>query len=156
MQPESDNTAFKNALARAKKACSSKERTESEVSRMLGEWGMDEDGVAKIINLLKAEKYIDDNRYVSSFINDRVKFQKWGMIKIRYALSGKGLSSEITARAIEEFDSEEYLSMIKNELMKKQRVIKGDIHQIKHKLISFGMSRGYEYENMLKALNDIL
>jgi len=156
MQSESENTIFNNAFVRAKKACSSRERTESEVSAMLREWGMDDGQVAEIISLLKSEKYIDDTRYISSFINDRVKFQKWGMIKIRYALSGKGLSSELTLRAIEEFDSEEYISMIRSELKKKHRTLKGQASEIKQKLVRFGMSRGYEVNVIYKIADELL
>lgn len=156
MQSESENNTFKNDVARAKKTCSSRERTESEVSGMLHEWGMDDDQVAEIISLLKSEKYIDDTRYISSFINDRVKFQKWGMIKIRYALSGKGLSPELISRGIEEFDNEEYTSMIKSELTKKHRTLKGTPSEIKQKLLRFGFSRGYESNVIYKIADELL
>ena len=64
---------------------------------------MDDDAIDKIIDRLKAEKYIDEARYCRSFINDKLRFNKWGRKKIEFALKQKQIPLELISDAFKIF-----------------------------------------------------
>jgi regulatory protein len=151
------STEDKNAgaLAYAKALCAGRERTVREITGILLNRGIDQYSAEEIVKTLKEEKFIDEKRYASAFIRDKVNFQKWGMIKIRYALTGRGIPPEIAEEAIMQADKYEYRAMISNEITKKQKSLKDNSPGSRQKLIRFCLSRGYEMEIVISVVNEI-
>jgi len=52
---------------------------------------LDAEEADKAIARLVEQKFIDDARFARYFVKDKLKFNKWGRIKIGYALRQKGL-----------------------------------------------------------------
>ena len=82
------------ALNKAAAYCTLCERCISEVSAKLTAWGVPHGEQEKIIARLTNEKFIDEERYCRAFVNDKVKFNRWGRIKITAALREKHLPQE--------------------------------------------------------------
>jgi regulatory protein len=111
-------------------------------------WGVAPEKQGEILEKLKAERFIDENRYASAFVKDKIRFDHWGTVKIRFHLNHKGISQDITARALQEIDEQEYRQMISKELDKKRKTLKGTGREIWAKLARYGSSRGYEMDVM--------
>ena len=155
MQSTSKKITQSEALTRARTLCARKEQSVSEILLLLQEWGLKPESAEEVIGKLKSEKFIDEGRYASAYIKDKTSLQKWGLVKIKFALKSKGIPSSLAEEAINEFDMTEYRSMIKNELIKKKKSIKGSSFEGRQKLVRFGISRGYETDIVYSILDEI-
>jgi regulatory protein len=144
------------ALQRSMKLCSTKEYAPLEISQKITDWGLSSEDAETIVNSLIKEKFIDEYRFARFFVNDKIKFNKWGKIKITILLRQKGVSKEAIEEALQHFSAEEYNLILTNELTKKLKSIKTtDKYIIKGKLFQFGTSRGFESDLIYKLLNKL-
>lgn len=144
---------YRYLLSRAQHICSSKEKCISEIQEKLTEWDVDADVIEKIIASLISEKFIDESRYAKAFVNDKIKFAKWGKIKIAYMLRQKKVDNHAVEDALDAFSEEEYTEIIQYEIEKKAKLIREtDKFKKKQKILSFAQSRGYETEILFKLL----
>ena len=154
MSIEKSSDSIKQALEKLRQICSRQEKSPADVIVLLKRWGIDQLHHLTIIEQLKSEKYIDEYRYTSAFVKDKIKFDHWGIIKIRYFLHLKGIAKDILENAIKEVDRNEYRHMIGKELDKKRKSLKGTPREIWAKLARYGSSRGYELEIMQDFLDE--
>ena len=141
------------ALNKAAAYCTLCERCVSEVSTKLTAWGVPHSEQEKIIARLIEEKFIDESRYCRAFVNDKVKFNRWGRIKISAALRDKRLPQELIRDAIEDIDEEQYLQSLGEVIATKQRELKGkEDFATQQKIIRHAASRGYEPSLIIKAI----
>lgn len=141
------------ALSKAMKLCSTKEYAPFEIEQKLESWGLSEELIMPVIEELKKEKFIDEFRMARFFANDKLRFNKWGKVKIRFMLFQKKLSKEAISEAIEQINAEEYLKIIKEELSKKRKTIKQtDEYTVKAKLFQFASGRGFEADLIYKLI----
>lgn len=141
------------ALNKAAAYCTLCERCISEVSTKLTAWGVPHGEQEKIIARLTDEKFIDESRYCRAFVNDKVKFNRWGRIKISAALRDKRLPQELIRVAIEDIDEEQYLQSLGEVIATKQRELKGkEDFATQQKIIRHAASRGYEPSLIIKAI----
>ena len=133
------------ALNKAAAYCTLCERCTSEVSTKLTAWGVPSGEQEKIIARLIEEKFIDEERYCRAFVNDKVKFNRWGRIKITAALREKHLPQEHIKEALENIDEDVYMQSLKDVIETKRKELKGgDDFATQQKIIRHAASRGYE------------
>ena len=141
------------ALNKAAAYCTLCERCISEVSTKLTAWGVPHGEQERIIARLTDEKFIDEARYCRAFVNDKVRFNRWGRIKIIAALREKHLPQEHIKEAMENIDEEIYLQALKETIETKCRELKGkDDFATQQKIIRHAASRGYEPSLIVKAI----
>ena len=104
------------ALNRVASYCSAAEHCRAEVNEKLQRWGIAYETIARILERLETEKYIDDERYCRAFVNDKFRFAKWGKMKIAQGLYMKKIPSDVAWRHLNEIDEEEYLSILQQAL----------------------------------------
>ena len=137
----------KEALNYAMKLCSKKEYSSGEIFKKLSDLELPEELCHKIVNELKAEKFIDDSRFANAFVNDKLKFAKWGKIKIAFMLRQKEVPNSIITETLNAIDKTLYEDILLGELMKKSKSVKAaSDYEFKGKLIQFAAGRGFEYE----------
>jgi regulatory protein len=145
------------ALTKAMKLCSTKEYAPFEIEQKLVSWGLSEDALAKVIDTLRDEKFIDEFRMARYFANDKLRFNKWGKQKIKYMLQQKKVSPDAISEALNQINEQEYLKILTNELVKKRKSIKdNDNYQIKAKMFQFASGRGFEGDIIYKLTEKIL
>jgi regulatory protein len=143
-------------LHKAASYCSISEHCVSEVEEKLNAWCIECDDKAKIINRLIDEDFINEKRYCVYFVKDKFRFNKWGKIKISYALKQKGLSNELINMALETIDEGEYDEMLAALLKTKLAVLKYEFEYEKQgKLFRFAQSRGFENNVIERVLRNI-
>ncbi len=146
------------ALNKLMKLCSSKEMCSYDLRKKLKDWGLSETDHDEILDILEKEKFFSDQRYAEAFINDRLKFQKWGNLKIKYALQAKQISGKIIDDLLEGTVNSTYFEDLENLLDKKLRTLKStlSLQEKKARLFRFAAGRGFESEVIYKALNKII
>jgi regulatory protein len=111
----------------------------------------------KIVKTLTDEKFIDHKRYVAAFVNDKLRFNKWGRIKIYYNLKQKNIDEKLIKQGLQLIADSDYngilLSLLKNKLKK---IKDKDINKIKASLLRYSYSRGFEYEISDRMIDSIL
>jgi regulatory protein len=137
----------KEALIKIRSICSRQEQCRQDILVKLSKWDMSESDSEKIVQILEKEGFVDHTRYASSFANDKLKFNKWGKIKIRWMLRQKEIPEDIIENALSLIDDDEYFNTITSELRKKIKTLKSEnVYDKKGKLVQFATQRGFEYE----------
>ena len=68
-------------------------------------WGELRIAPLRIVGALVEDGYADDRRYAAAFAREKSSITGWGPVKIRMALSAKGISGEMADEALLEIDS---------------------------------------------------
>lgn len=153
MSSESINTEF---VVKAAAYCSTSEHCVSEVADKLQKWGAEQCDIDTIIKYLCEEQYIDEHRYCKAFVNDKLRFAKWGRRKITYMLSAKHVDKKALAEALDAIDEDLYISILTDLLRSKLRSLRSVApEQQKLKLYSFAASRGFESSAIAAAIKQL-
>lgn len=121
---------------------------------MLERHGAEKPDIESIINHLVKEGFIDESRYARAFVHDKVRFAKWGRVKIAQALWQKRIPQDITDAALESIEDDEYLAALRDVVKAKFRTVKGATeYERKMKTMRSVCSRGYEPALVRKVLD---
>jgi regulatory protein len=120
----------------------------------LRQWQIQTHDIEKIITNLIENNFINDERYASMFARDKNRFNKWGPLKIAYALRAKRISEAVIKESLAGLESNENESTLIHILNKKASSIKSKSpSDLKAKLIRVGVSRGFEYGRIIEIIN---
>jgi regulatory protein len=145
------------ALNRIAAYCSKAERSEFEVRRKLFAWELPDGATERIIDRLKKEKYLDNTRFAGSFINDKLKFNKWGKTKIIFELKKRNIPESVYNPIFEGLAVDEFEKQLMHILSVKEKSVKAkNDYDKKTKLISFALGRGFTMDLSVKCVNKLL
>ena len=152
----------REALQKLSALCARSEHSSGEMTEKMRKWGIAEDVQARIMARLTVEKYVDDTRFSQFFINDKIKYNKWGRRKIEQALWQKGVDrsvygpilDSIYEPILDDIPDEEYIAVLRPLIKSKWKTIKAITeYERSMKLIKFAMSRGFEYSIIKKCVD---
>ena len=144
-----ENEAFRKLSA----FCSSSEHCRSEVVEKMQRWGMPYDQIDRVADRLVVESFIDEERYCRAFVNDKLRLEKWGKMKIRQALYIKKIPQSVVFPFLNEIDDEEYLQVLRGVIHSKRKSVHAaDERERDAKLIRFAMSRGFEMADIRRCM----
>lgn len=148
---------YRKALERAMSICSKSEKCINDIRAKLNEWKLTEDDENNaIIKELVENRFIDEKRYAAAFTRDKVRFNKWGKIKIKAMLKSRGINEGDIQHGLGMIDQDLYLQMIEEEIKEKNKSTRAKNHfERKGKLIRFASSRGYEQEYIFEIINKL-
>ena len=84
------------ALLKLTTLCTKAEHCSQEMLDKMKKWGLEEEAIARNMEFLTQKKFIDDERFARFFINDKIKYNKWGRRKVEQALWLKHIPKEIS------------------------------------------------------------
>lgn len=150
------NEEKNKAVNRGLKYLTASQKTEKEVREKLGIQDFDQDIIDYAIGYLKDNKYINDDHYAESFINDQLNFNRDGRRKIRTKLYRKGIDMETIDRKISLIDEEVFVD---NALKVARKRLKAmtykDEHERDQKIFRFLFYKGYDFDTVKKAVGII-
>lgn len=145
------------ALSSLMRQCARAEKCSGDALRLMRRWGVSEADARKVLERLLRERFIDDGRYAAAFVRDKMRFSGWGERKIRMALRTKGVAAQHIDVALGELESVDNSRRLEEMLRKKAaKTTARDLYDLKGKLVRFGMSRGFELEDVLVATDQVL
>ena len=107
-----------------------------------------------IIQKLKEENYLDDNRYANFYVRDKFKFNRWGKIKIGFGLRQQGIPEETILSALNQLDEQAYFDTCKVLIQNKLSELKEkNLYTRKARLFKFAAQRGFESDLIYRILN---
>lgn len=144
------------ALSRMANLCARREYCVHDIETKLQRYKLDKDTIKNIVAKLKKEKYIDELRFTRSFIRDKIRFNKWGKVKIDYALRQKRIPESIVNEAFMDFTDNDLNDSLQELLQAKWKTIKANSDYEKQtKLIRFGLSRGFDMGVILQCVKNL-
>ena len=144
------------ALSRMANLCARREYCVHDIETKLQRYNLENDTIKSIIAKLKKEKYIDELRFTRSFIRDKIRFNKWGKVKIEYALRQKRIPESIVNEAFMDFTDSDLNDSLQELLQAKCKTIKANSDYEKQtKLIRFGLSRGFDMGVILQCVKKL-
>jgi regulatory protein len=128
---------------------SKKDRTKKEIADKLKDKGYDDEIASNVLNKLSEYNYINDEIYCGKYINDKSKFSKYGINKIKAKLYAKGVDKEIISKEILKIDNNLEFENALTLAQKKLCSIKDtDKYKIKAKLSNHLVAKGYSYDTV--------
>ena len=136
--------------------CAYQERCHMEVKMKLKSWGLIQEAIGLLIVELIQHNFLNEERYARSFARGKFRIKKWGKIKIRMALKKRDINFKCIDLSMLEIDDKTYLNTLKKMLQKKNDILKEtNLYKRKIKLISYLVTRGYEYDLIHDALVEL-
>ena len=156
MCPSASTSNEKQVLDRLQRQCARMEYCTSDIRRKaLKALEGDVDAAERVVASLLQDRFVDDLRYASAFAREKAGLQGWGSVKIRFMLSGKGISREIIDAALKEVEPEKAAAKLRRVVEEKYRVLKED-PQCRLKLLKFVLSRGYTYDEVSSVVEEVM
>ena len=147
------NEAFKKMAA----LCSRSEQCSPDIRKKLIAFGLNEDEAEDVLENLKGEKFIDDERFAKAYVAEKFRINKWGRIKIRYYLKAKGLDEQTIEAGLGNLDKEKYKAALLKTMKEKARKLKKkNKYEKMGQIIRFAQSRGFEPELIHRHMDDIV
>ena len=145
------------ALASLMRLCARAERSSGDVLRLMQNWGVAKEEQYRVLQRLQRERFIDDRRYAEAFVREKCNLSAWGRYKIQSALMRKGIASDIIAEALAALNTTDNKKRLQERLQTKIKHIKYDTpYQLKTKLIRYALSLGFEMDEVMDCVNEII
>lgn len=143
------------ALSALMNMCARAEKSSGDALRLMRQWCVPEGDRAGVLAKLTSQKFIDDSRYAAAYVREKSRFSGWGVHKIRQQLALKGIARETIKVALEQLDGAP--NRLGEMLERKMRMVKAkDEFDLRAKLFRYGMSLGYDYEEVVQATERIV
>mmetsp|Transcript_26439 Transcript_26439/g.61538 ORF Transcript_26439/g.61538 Transcript_26439/m.61538 type:complete len:160 (-) Transcript_26439:496-975(-) len=126
--------------------CSYQERTEQEVRARLRAWGIaNRENEAYIIQVLKENHFLDETRYVETFIRGKFWGKRWGKRKLMAALAKNGINEALIQTGLNTIESADYLKILHDVALQKYQTLT-TVYPIQReqKLANYLLQKGYE------------
>lgn len=130
------------------KYISKKMRSEKEIREYIKKYELNEKETIRMINTLKDNGMLNDNRYIKAYISDRFYLSNDGPYKIKKDLLGHNITEEKIDEEIEKIAHDEIIKKISKILDKKIRNSKGSSYNVKQKIYNDLYNLGYT-KNMI-------
>jgi len=151
------NINYRQALTKVMAMCSQSERCRFDIVAKLRQWELSEEEIAEAVDYLVKEHFLDEERFVRFFVNDKLRFNKWGKVKLKFILRQKQISETIIREALSQISDDLYMKILRNLLKTKVKSIKGDSgYERKGKLAIFAQSHGFEAELAFRMAGELI
>lgn len=145
-----------SAFMKMARICSRKEYSPFDISQKLFGMGFTNENIEGIIVKLRNENYINEDRFVRSFVNDKLRFNQWGVKKIEMHLRYKKLPQNIIENVLSEYSNKELNSSLQSILETKWKHIKGESnYEKKGKLIKYALGRGFKMNDIISCIDEL-
>ncbi len=154
---ENQEQIAKQAYSKMAQLCSRSEQCSADIRKKIIAFELVSEVVDEIIDKLKTEKYLNDERYIKAYVADKFRINKWGRVKMRHNLRMKGLPEEMIQNELEDIDEEKYKAvLIKTMKTKAKTVKKKNRFEKMGQIIRFAQTRGFEPELIHRYMNSVL
>lgn len=134
--------------------CARSEHCQQEMLEKMRQWGVSEEEQAEVMQRLVEERYVDDERFARAFIYDKIRYSKWGRLKVEQALWMKRIDEHISKPLLDKVDDEEYLKILRPMLKQKRKGIRAKSeYEATMKLIKYALSRGFTMDIIKQCID---
>jgi len=150
------NLSFNSILNKLERYCAYQDRCTRDVEQKLHGWKVPEQEIKRMVEKLKTERMIDDQRFASSFLRGKLSVNKWGRNRIIYELRSRKIPEAMIREVLQEIDEEIYMETIRSLILRKNREINPDKSLNKRqKIINFVVGKGFEPDLVFRVIQEL-
>lgn len=155
MNPDKKLFTFEETKQKLVNYCVYQDRCHAEVEQKMREFVLIPEAKEEILLYLMKENYLNEERFTRSYIRGKFYIKNWGKTKIKIHLNQKGITDKLISSCFDEIDENDYLKIIEkiydNYVGKLEKL---QNYQKKSKSIKYLLSRGFEYEAILRVIEN--
>lgn len=151
------NISYRQALTKIMAICGQSEKCRFDIVTKLRQWDLTEEEIADALDYLIKEHFLDEKRFVRFYVNDKLRFNQWGKVKLSFMLRQKQIPEDIIREELRLMDNDLYEGTLRNLLKTKIRTLKGasDFERI-GKLSVFAQSHGFEVDLAFRIAGELI
>lgn len=142
------------AYLRALNLLSYRSRSEAELQRKLTERGFEAQVVEAVIQRMKENKFLGDEKFASDWVENRSTFRPRGRRLLELELRQKGVAEESIQRALAETEDEDTLAY-QSAAKYARRLAGKDWETFRKRLGAYLMRRGFSYGTIAPVLRQV-
>lgn len=150
--PKINTMSDSEIISKIERYCAYQDRCTSDVLSKLKTLQVEGTAANEILKNLKAEGFVDDERFVQSFIRGKANVKHWGKIKIQLHLIQKGIDKSIIDKYIDTIDENTYQDNLQMTIEKWQRSHGHIVTENLPKLYRHLLSKGYGSADIMTAI----
>ena len=132
------------AFSKLAALCARSEHCQHDLTEKMRQWGMDEQAQARVMERLVKGRYVDEERFVRAFVDDKIRYNHWGRRKVEQALWMKQVDRDLVAEVLDEVESEAYVEQLRPLLQQKRKSVTGrNDYERNMKLLKWAVGRGF-------------
>ena len=109
----------------------------------------------EVVARLRAERFLDDERYARAFVHDKLAFNRWGRLRLRRELRAKRIAAEAIDAALVAIDEVAYRDTLLA-LLRAKLPQGGDTSpQARARLLRNAMAHGFETSLVIDCLRQL-
>lgn len=134
------------------KYISTKLRCQTEITKYLAKKNYSKEIINNTIERLYKEKYLNDELYIKSYINDKIKFSQDGPIKIKRNLTNLGLKEELIDKYLDIDIKSRIIKIIDKKVKTNKKLTK---YKLQINISNYLTNLGYQREDFIEYLSKI-
>lgn len=156
-----DEKEQKRLLTKAGAYCAKAERSAKEVTDKLYKWSLEPisaEEVEQILEWLRSQHFIDEERYVRHFVADKTELLGKGPFMLRRELRGKGVSDEAIERELAAIPDAKWIELLECYLapkLERYRKKAKSAYDLRRRLMTAAYGRGYPSEITEEVLREM-
>lgn len=145
-----------DALLRLSALCSRGEQCSYDMERKMRQWKLSEEDIAAVLEKLVSSRFVDDRRYAEAYVNDKMRYDRWGPRKIDQMLWSKHISDEIRSDVLSAIDDEEWVGQLEQLLKSRVRSLSSLAPADRNRrLLRLAMGRGFSYAQFIRCVGSV-
>lgn len=153
MQIKKETTA-QEAFQKLSALCARSEHCQHDMLEKMRQWGVSHQEQAQVLARLVGERYVDDERFARAFVDDKIRYNKWGRRKIEQALWLKHIDKDIAKRILDQIDDTQYTSILMPMLKQKRRTTRAaNDYELSRKLVKYALGRGFTIDIIRQCID---
>ena len=140
---------FSEVKSKLERYCAYQERSVYEAEKKIRTFTNQESKIELLVSELTKDGFLNQSRFVESFVQGKVNLKKWGKQKIRMGLIQHKISKELIDQGLKNIPKEKYDHNLSGLAEKKALTLKEGLSAFekKGKVLRFLSSKGYSGED---------
>lgn len=135
--------------------CAYQDRCHQEVEQKMRDFLLIPEAKEEILLYLMRENFLNEERFTRSYIRGKFYLKSWGRLKIRNHLRFKNVPDKLIDHCFDEIKTEDYRQALEKLYGTYSQKLKGlQPYQQKSKTITYLLSKGFEYAEILGMLEN--
>lgn len=156
MDQEKKSFTFEEIKQKLMNYCVYQDRCQYEVEQKMREFMLIPEAKDEIFLYLLQENYLNEERFVRSYIRGKFNIKQWGRTKIKVHLKQKNISEKLITRCFDEIDEIDYLKSLQKQWLSYYEKLRGlKEYQKRMKTTKYLLSRGFEYDLIIQTQNEV-
>ncbi|MFT5581792.1 MAG: regulatory protein [Psychromonas sp.] len=151
MNSSESSFSFDQAKAKLQSWCAYRERSTHETLQKINSYQLITEEVNELLLSLQEDNFINETRFVESFVTGKFRIKKWGRNKIKAHIGIHRVETVLLNKFLHEMDDISYVDAVDYWLNKKFLALKSekDPWKKKQKTIQYVASKGFEIDLIL-------